>query len=158
MTTNNHIKRIDTPADIAQSANGETAYVVIKTRIKNKHALAFSRLGTLASMISSLSEDDTGPETMRLIGELDKAIERTYKTYAALVTDWNWVDDETGEPLPKPHDNPDIFKEELYPWQTEWIRQQVQSLIRYRSTEGNVSSGNASQIGQQATGGSHRTG
>lgn len=140
----NHIARIETPANIVQGTNGEPAYILLRTRFKNKHLLAFNKALRLNAEISKFDLnhlDEAGQKQVLQIAEaLNQAVEDVFSTYATLVIDWNWLDDETGQPLPKPLGHPEVFKAELYEEQVSWIREQIQNVQRYRATEGNAPS------------------
>jgi hypothetical protein len=141
-----YITKIETPAHIAQSGNGVPAYVMLKTRFKNKHLFVFSRAGELAAEMQgrNVSDDMSEAETeaaLQIAGKLNQTLSDIFNTYATLIVDWNWIDDETGQPLPKPKDNPGVFKNELYQEQTDWLREQIQNAAKYRATEGNARAG-----------------
>lgn len=141
-----YITKIEVPAHIAQSGNGVAAYVMLRTRFKNKHLTRFGRLNELAAEMEArkvsadMSESDT-QAALKTAADLGRASNDIFDTYATLITDWNWVDDETGEPLPKPLNNPGVFKNELYSEQIVWIREQIQNAAKYRATEGNARAG-----------------
>lgn len=151
----NHTLKIETPPDIAQGVNGEPAYIIVKTRFKNKYQMAFSEVNQLSTRLNQIVKQikggDTSPETeaegLRLTSQVEAAIEAIWETFATLVLDWNWLDPETGAPLPKPNGNLDAFKREIDDEQTSWIRDKIQNIQRYRATEGNAPSGNGSSPG-----------
>lgn len=147
----NHTLRIDTPPEVAQGANGEPAYVIFKTRYKGKYQKAFTRVGQLNSEVKQLKTDNMSEaeqdEALILIDQLNHSIEAVYAAFAHIVLDWNWLDEETGAPLPKPNENPAVFSDELFDEQVAWIREHINKLTRYRATEGNAPSGNDSSPG-----------
>lgn len=151
----NHTLRIETPPDIAQGVNGEPAYVVFKSRFKNKYQMAFSEVnrisGRLDEVIKQIKAGDKSPETeaegLRLAAQTEQAIDEVWETFSTLVLDWNWLDSETGEPLPRPNGNQDVFRRDIDDEQTRWIREKIQNIQKYRVTEGNAPSGNDSSPG-----------
>lgn len=148
-----HTQRIDA-SEVAKGIADEPAYILLKTRFKNKHRLAFSEAIRLSAevnkidlkQISQAGEAEQG-RVLEIAERAHQAIEKVYVTYATLVIDWNWLDEETDQPLPKPNGNPDVFKEELYEEQITWIREQIQNVYKYRVTEGNARSGDGSLPG-----------
>jgi hypothetical protein len=80
---------------------------------------------------------------LKIIGQFQAATEKMYTAYAAFVADWNWLDEESGLPLPKPT-KAEVFKNDLFEDQTTWLASQIEKLERYRATEGNVKSGSTS--------------
>lgn len=148
-----HILKIDTPPEIATGPSDAPGFVILKTRFKNRYALAFNEVIRAANRVNeAIGKIQAGDNTfeakaLELAAEADQATEFVWETYAALVLDWNWIDDETGEPLPKPAGNVEVFKRQLYPEQTQWIRDRIQTLQKYRGTEGNAMSGNGSTPG-----------
>jgi hypothetical protein len=139
-----HTITIETPAEIAEGAGGEPAWVLFRTRAKNKYFQTFSKLQQNALEISTLIEEvKNQPENQALLGEVDRLhsenailIDLTYDAYLYFIVDWNWLDYETGQPLHKP-DSRAVIEEELTPQQIAWLRNQIDQLRRYRATEGN---------------------
>lgn len=65
----------------------------------------------LTILVPTISEYNANQKAVASAGgEGSEAAEEVANTYLARhVLDWNWPDDE-GEPLPKPHGNPEVFK------------------------------------------------
>lgn len=146
-TDNEHTKRIDTPPEIATGPNGAPGWVVLKTRFKNKYANAFGQVFRFRQRLNDAIDAGDTDNAKELGAQALAASEFAWTTYAYLVLDWNWIDIETGEPLPKPSGNNAVFREELYPFQTSWIAEQIQEIDQYRATEGNEQSGDGSKLG-----------
>lgn len=128
-------QRVDA-SEWTDGADGETAWIDIKVRMKGKHR----RLGL---EISRLSDKLNGNEELTAIQQAELVNEFRDIQYRLLnerVLAWNWVDGD-GEPLPAP-DEPDVFAE-LYEDDIEWIFDQIGELSRYQATEGNATSGDA---------------
>lgn len=142
----NHTRKIEVPTEIAEGVNGEPAFVVMRTRAKNKHFRAFNDLGKITAQLNALildlQKNPAGSEELlseaeRLQTEAERLTGAVYEAYVYLVADWNWLDFETGEPLAKP-DSRGVIEDELTPQQIAWLREQVDELRRYRATEGNA--------------------
>lgn len=64
----------------------------------------------------------------------EEALDRICQIFAEYVYDWNLTDD-TGKPLPKPHDNPDAFKKlaevntDGFLWISRIIQAPIESLF-----------------------------
>lgn len=138
--------KIETPPEIATGPNGEAGYIIFRAVFKGKYKSCFSELAVLAETIQgnlagATSLDD---ETRALIEKFNQAQERAYEAYAHLVLDWNWIDRETGEPLPKPN-NPDVFRySELYEDQEAWLIAQLRTLFNRRAVGANPTNGGGS--------------
>jgi hypothetical protein len=65
--------------------------------------------------------------------------DRVYEIYALMVVAWNWLDEETGQPLPPP--TAQVIEDELDQVQTAYIREKIREVQKYRVTEGNANSG-----------------
>lgn len=113
----------------------------------SEHARLVTKARSLSGEAKSLDEtkDDkkTKETAQRIIDEIDTVFDKLtvsdqkmLEFYEYLVLDWNWIDGDTGKPLPKPND-PEVFKA-LYEDQLEWIQDHVNDLKRYRVTEGNA--------------------
>lgn len=141
-----NVRRIDTPADIATGAGGEPAWVEFKVRIKGKYLRTLNqaeRLGLAVTRIDEAAVNETNiSEVTALAERAFEAFDKVHDVYAAVVVAWNWLDSDTGEPLPPP-DDPLVFQDELDQVQIGWIRRQIDNLVRYRATEGNGTSGSA---------------
>lgn len=139
-------RRIDTPADIATGAGGEPAWVEFKVRVKGKYLRALNQAERLGLAVARIDEAAVSPanigDVTALAERAFEAFDKVYGVYAAVVVAWNWLDSETGEPLPPP-DDPLVFQDELDQVQIGWIRRQIDNLIKYRATEGNGTSGSA---------------
>lgn len=138
--------KIETPPEIATGPNGEAGYIILRSQFKGKYKNCFSDLAILAL---TLQEELAGAtkltsESRALIDQFNQLKERTYEAYAHLVVDWNWIDRETGEVLPKPN-NPDVFRHsELYEDQEAWLNEQRDKLFKRRATEANPTNGGGS--------------
>jgi hypothetical protein len=144
-----YTRRIETPAEVAAGGDGP-GWIELKTRIKGKYIRKLNRAVTLASQLSQVDMDSlaTAGEAaqQRAVALAEQTIEASaaiYDVYAALVVSWNWRDAETGEPLPQPARNRAVFEEDLDQVQIGWLREQIQTLLKYRATEGNGVSGSA---------------
>lgn len=140
-----YVTKIETPEDIAQSANGKPAYIKLRTRLKKKYIKLMNRGIEAANAVMQLKDDADGNDAA-VIDALTRF--NAYndndrpKVYAYVVTEWNWIDAETGEPLPAP-DKVETF-DELYPQQLDWIQAQINDVMSFRATEGNGMSGSGS--------------
>ncbi len=138
-----HVKRFEVPEEVAVGIDGEAAWVEIKTRIKGKHIKAMQEtLSSLAEIANINTDNLTEAEAEKLVTKANEAMasaDRVYEVYAALVMAWNWLDEETGEPLPQP--TAQVIEDELDQIQTAYIREKIRKIQRYRVTEGNGSSG-----------------
>jgi hypothetical protein len=146
-------ERIMTPDYIATGPAGEPGWIVVRTKIKNKHFMAFTRLARAISDVSLLIEDislaqngngqDKAKQEALLVeartmnNQIKVLEDEVYRSYCYIVADWNWSDFETGEPLPKPIDR-SIFENELTQDQINWLKDEIDKLRRYRATEGNA--------------------
>jgi hypothetical protein len=137
-----HTKRIDVPPEVATGSNGEAAWIELNTRVKNKHRNAFMKVVTKAALVNQIDEKNKNPEyqkkAMALVAQFDGVMKGQYDALAAFVVGWNWTGD-NGLPLPKPESGK-VFEDELYDYQTDWIEKQIQTLERFRATEGNAPS------------------
>jgi hypothetical protein len=126
-----YTSRIDA-SEIASGVNGEPAYVVVKTRLKNKWINAYQRAQIALGALMSMKEGDDLSDVPDQADEVFKAV---FGAYAAFVVRWNWIDEETGEPLPQPTGQ--IIQDELYNNQVKWIRDRFDEFLKFRGTEGN---------------------
>lgn len=141
------LRRIETPPDVATGTGGEPGLVVIKTRLKGKYTSAFNEAGQLAAELAAIDTAAMTPaieaKAIEMAGRLGELTDRIYEAYSNLVVAWNWVDFDSGQPLPPP-DNAAVFRDELDNIQMGWLREQIQGVLKYRSTEGNGRSGGGS--------------
>lgn len=89
---------------------GADAFIVVKR-------LTVEESNSFTEKFNQLQEDAVDAEA-RQNGELEAR-----KSFGELVFDWNWVDND-GNPLPKPHNNPDVFGA-LYNEELEWITRAI---------------------------------
>ena len=141
-----HIRKIDTPEDIAIGPNGEPGWIKINTRLKKKHTALMNRGIEYAAKLQSLDLDDDatesemGPEAWAALANVMRYTDKDQlKFYSHFVADWNWTDEETGELLGKP--NKMAVFGELFEEQIAWLQKQYNLLQKYRSTEGNAETG-----------------
>lgn len=141
-----HVKRFEVPEEVARSVNGQPAWVDIKTRIKGKHVRALQEAISTLTEIASINTDNlTEAQTVKLVQKAQEATynaNRIFEIFATMVIDWNWLDEETGQPLPKP--TAQVIEDELDQIQTVYIRDRIREIQKYRVTEGNASSGSPS--------------
>ena len=136
-----HVKTIETPEEIAQSANGKKPFVKFNTRIKGKHKRILIDISEAAGEIENLnsldlSEEEKEQKAARYLDMQNKGLPLVLN---AQVFDWNWCDD-NGDPLPKPT-KPSVFNDELYDEQIQWLLSEMTNIFRYRATEGNPTNG-----------------
>lgn len=142
MSYPNYVKRFDA-SEVAEGANGEPAYLVIKTRIKGRYARVFTAVGQSAARLmaintATMTEADVD-RAYKIAQEVNSDVDLLFDAYAAMIVDWNWLDSETGEPLPSP--DSDIIRDELDQFQLAFIRSKITEILRYPVTEGNGKSG-----------------
>ena len=147
-----HFITIEVPDEIALGINGSNkpgpAWVKLRTRYKRKQLRIINQGVEIASRIMALDDnaDEKNPqvlETLSTFFNYDNTQRPKFLAYA--VIDWNWLDEETGKPLPKP-DKPEVF-DELFDNQVAWLQAEINQLLKYRATEGNVQSGSGSLNG-----------
>lgn len=147
-------KTIEVPEEIAISGNGQPAYVKMRTRylnnilqeIINKPTLLSGKAELLYKQIEALDDTDPANEgkANKLLAELEgiysqlSKVNVTKELLAYAVIEWNWLNEETGEPLPEPS-NPEAFNL-LYEDQTKWLRKQIEEIRKYKAAEGNAPS------------------
>ena len=131
--------KIDTPVEIAQGVDGD-AWIKIKTRIKGKYRRKLLKYQQMGLEIASIDTDNLNGNVealTELSGEFIRYDEEEIpKLLAALITDWNWQDDETEEGLSL---NVGNIQNELDHVQITWLLAQVTEVLRDRVTEGNPS-------------------
>lgn len=125
------LKRIETPAEIAEGENGAPAFVIMQTQPAHKYKQVFldaARQARQGKAKILAKKDISYSEASRTY---EAVFSRIIQTLAYIITDWNWLDIDTGQPLPKPNKNPAVFKDELTADQQEWLFEQVtQQVLR----------------------------
>ena len=141
-----HVKRIETPADIAQGVDGP-AWIELKTRVKGKYRKVFNNYRQLMVRMAATNTDNLNGNMDKLADASERFLkidqQEIPKLVAALLVNWNWRDSETGEALPL---NVETIEDELDQFQSDWIIGQIQVIMFNRTpadrvTEGNVPSG-----------------
>lgn len=137
--TNEFSKTIDA-SEVATAAAGP-AWVKISTRIKGRHIKALAAANKSAARLQTLDPQTASKaEVLEIVNQSESAISDFYRALAVIVLDWNWLDDETGQPLPKPAGNPDVFQDDLDQVQSFWLNQRIGEVLGFRATEGNAPS------------------
>lgn len=150
MSYTNGIKQFDA-SEVAKGVNGEPAYIKIKTRIKGKYSKVFTDIGQNAARLLSIDTDNMSDNDIdrayQIAQEVNTNIPQLYQAYATMITDWNWIDIDTGDPLVL---NSETIQNELDQFQMAFIRDKIAEILRYPVTEGNPKSGSGSRRGQKA--------
>ena len=146
-----HAKKIDTPDYVAIGPDGEPAWIKMKTRIKGKYRKSLAHYGQL-SINATTNAKAVEQALSSSNGAIEKLDIKTMATEAAelirydneiipalfskLVVEWNWTD-EDDHILPVTQE---VFQNELDQVQITWFSEQINAVLRYRGTEGNVPS------------------
>ena len=141
---------IETPEEIASGVYGDAAWVKFRTRYKrNKLQLLTARnisaakVSSITTALEQLDDDADDPRSIQLAQDAIKALDEIdvdgdniNKFLAYAVVAWNWIDEDTGEPLPSP-DKKEVFNT-LYEEQFDWLMEQVHEIRAMRGAEGNA--------------------
>jgi hypothetical protein len=138
-------------SEIALGIDDGAAWVAVKVRIKGRVQQMMFEIPLKNAMLQSIDIDpeilendpDAADALFAKLGDAIHVVDDQYKLLAELIFDWNWADEDSGEALPKPYQNPSIFKE-LYTEQIRWLSEQSRKVHQLQATEGNAPSGNAS--------------
>ena len=131
---------VSTPEHIAKSTNGTGPYIKMRKRIKQKYITALSEIMVLSRKVAAIDEINPSAEDAEVVAEFNRRYDFMWDSFGHIVVEWNWLDEDTNEPLPQPKDNPNVFKEDLYNDQMAYIRDQINEVLKLRATEGNVKS------------------
>ena len=135
-----HVKRIETPEDIAVGADG-SAWIELKTRIKGKYRRTLIKYENIGVEIQALNVEqmngNVGQYAELSQRFIDYDEQQIPKLMSALVVNWNWAGDD-GQVLPL---DLNTFQDELDQYQSAWLTQQIVGLLGMRATEGNEPSG-----------------
>lgn len=144
------IKKVEVPSGVATGVDGP-AWIKFRTRIKGKYRKKLVRYRKVGLEMVGLGakatafQDALNDENIQLNGQVDNYIASADEfvrydedvippIFWALIVDWNWLDEETGEALPLTVES---VQDELDHVQTEWLAEQIYEILNQRTAEGN---------------------
>ena len=143
------IKKVEVPEGVALGVDGP-AWIKFKTRIKGKYRKNLVRYRQVGLKMAALATKGIVAEEQgrQLNGEVDMYVDTAIEfteydedvipaIFHALIVDWNWLDEETGELLPLTVES---VQDELDHVQTEWLATQIYEILNQRAAEGNSKS------------------
>jgi len=150
MTYKDGVETFDA-SEVADGVDGQPAYIKIKTRIKGKYSRVFTAIGQNAARLMAIDLDHMTDSDIdrayQIAQEVNNDVDLLYEAYTAMIVEWNWLDTDTGEPLPI---TGETIRDELDQFQIAFIRGKISDILRYPVTEGNPKSGTGSRRGQKA--------